>query len=94
MRIYIVYTALGPTKLFIFDEIFLLMRQNDHCRIYMRVSPAEFERFKIFKENGYSAREILEIINEKCSESPIIIYSKKTREPLQIPSNILSKKRR
>jgi hypothetical protein len=60
----------------------------------MRVSPAEFERFKLFKENGYSAREILEIVSEKCFESPIIIYSKKTREPLVIPSNIISKKRR
>lgn len=70
------------------------MRQNDHCRIYLRVSPAEYKKFKVFKENGYSAREILEIVSEKCFESPITIYSKKTREPLLIPSNIISKKRR
>ena len=82
-----------PNYLYLMKNL-LFMRQNDHCRIYMRVSPAEFERFKHLKENGYSAREILEIVSEKCFQSPIIIYSKKTREPLLIPSNILSKKRR
>jgi hypothetical protein len=70
------------------------MASDKYCRIYLRVSPAELERFKILSENGYSARETLEIISQKCTAYPITVFSKTTGEPILIPPNILSKKRR
>lgn len=66
------------------------MGQTD-CRLYLRVSPGELKKFKFFQENGYSAREIFENIQK---EIPVTIVSKKTGEPLQIPPNILSKRRK
>jgi hypothetical protein len=70
------------------------MATKKYCLVALRVSPAEFERFQKLKDNGYSVRETFEIISEKCSSYPITIFSKKNGEPLMIPQNILSKKRR
>lgn len=68
------------------------MALNKYCTIYVRVSQSEFKKFKYLRENGFSAREVLEIVIGKCTEYPIPLISKTTREPVQIPKNILSKK--
>ena len=67
------------------------MAQDQYPTIRIRVSPSEYKRFQLLRENGYSAREILEKISPN---SPINIISKKTGEPIQIPPNIICKKNR
>ena len=61
---------------------------NKYCKLQVRVSEVEFNRFKHLNEHGFSTRKILEVITEKCSEFPITLFSAKTGEPIQIPPNI------
>lgn len=66
--------------------------QKTDCRIYMRVTPSEFKKFKTLQEHGYTTREVFEFMEEKISEPTITFLSKKNGEPLQFSKNILSKR--
>lgn len=62
--------------------------------IGFRVNQTEFNRFKALKDAGYSAREVLEIIFEKATNSTITVLDKKNGKPVKFPSNLISKKNR
>lgn len=69
------------------------MNPNDYPKIQVRVSEVEKKRFQILKDAGFSAREIIEIVFDKCFIESITVMDKKTREPVQIPPNILIKRK-
>lgn len=62
----------------------------NHPRINVRIRPPEDEKFKLLKEHGYSAREVLELaLNTNSCEKTITVVSKKNGEPIQFPRSIL-----
>ena len=66
------------------------MASNEHPRINVRINHAEDKRFKLLKDHGYSAREVLELaLNTKGCESIITVVSKTNGEPIQFPRSIL-----
>ena len=69
------------------------MGQKDYPVIHLRTNHSEYKKFKMLQEHGYSNREVLEIaLNSGCEEN-ITVISKKTREPIKFPRNILSKRK-
>lgn len=70
------------------------MASDNRPRINVRINYAEEKNFKLLKDHGYSAREVLELaLNTKGCENIITIPSKINGEPIQFPRNILSIRR-
>lgn len=71
----------------------LNMAHDNYPVIHLRTNHAEYKKFKLLQEHGYSNREVLEIaLNSGCEEI-ITVISKKTREPIKFPRSILSKRK-
>lgn len=62
------------------------------CRLYIRVSPSEFKKFKTLQEHGYTTREVFELLGDKICDTTITFLSKKNGEHLKFSKNLLSKK--
>ena len=67
------------------------MAQNDYPVIHIRTNHSEYKKFQFLKEHGYSAREVLELTR---IEIPLTVKSKITDKPIEIPANILSKRKK
>jgi len=66
-------------------------KSSEYPQLVIRVSQFEFKRFQTLKENGLSARKVLEHICEKCPCD--LIIPNKDGYNIEIPNKLLSKKK-
>jgi hypothetical protein len=69
------------------------MAQTDYPVIRVRTNHAEYKKFKILQDHGYSHREVLEIALSSY-EDTVTVVSKKTRELITFPRAILTKRKK
>lgn len=67
------------------------MAQNDYPVIHIRTNHSEYKKFQFLKEHGYSVREVLELTR---IEMPLFVVSRTTNEKIEIPANIISKRKK
>jgi hypothetical protein len=70
------------------------MGYTEYPRINIRINQSELKKFKLLKDHGFSAREVLVLaLNNPC-EDVITVTSKINGLPIQFPRNILSQRKK
>lgn len=67
--------------------------KSPYKKLQCRVAPYEWDRFKELELKGIGVREVFEALCDKCSNMKIYAFNRKTGNEVEIPSNILSKRK-
>ncbi len=67
--------------------------QSNYHTILCRVSAFEKKKFKELEEQGITTRQVLEILCDRCNGMKLYAFDRKTGNQVELPSNLLSKRK-